>query len=499
MAADKLNILLDMRLALEGFSGIPQEARLLFRNFRMAGQFQVEGLLQTYDQPLSDGLSGGSEAGAEQQEYAAARRLERCANVIISFSGQRRPLMERPFDAVGEFLNLRLKAIQASLDRAPIRLTRFESRFFEDFTWRSLFSKTLPAADFPLVAGADYRVCSMPWKTLQDIGAYSLKWSATPRFPIIDTAGFDVFIGQTPFPGRVAKSTKLVIRYHDAIPVFMPQHITDKAVHQASHFNALMGNIESGAWFACVSESSRQELLRLFPEAADRAVTIHNMLSPHYFMEDSRFDRALSVIETCANLDEPLNGLAREPFRYLLVVSTVEPRKNHSRLLAAWETIKSETDPHLKLVVVGGLGWENDEVIRRFQRWQAQGEVFMLQGVPASGLRVLYRNAAATVCPSLAEGFDYSGVESMRSGGITIASDIPVHREIYDDAAMYFDPYSTAGAVAALNEVLYESGCEQIQARLRDQGQHVSARYLPEKLLPEWLAFLTRITGRVSV
>jgi glycosyltransferase involved in cell wall biosynthesis len=497
MAGKKLNILLDMRLALEGFSGIPQEARLLFRNFRTTGGLHVEGLLQTYDQPLADGLSSGSGAGAEQQKYATARRLERCANVIISFSGQRRALMDRPMGAVGEFMDLRVKAIQASLDLAPIRLTRFEGRFFEDFAWRSLFAKTLPPADFHLVAGADYRICSVPWKTLQDIGAYTLNWSAAPRYPIIDTAGFDVFIGQTPFPGRVANSTKPVIRYHDAIPVFMPQHITDKAVHQASHFNALMGNVESGAWFACVSESSRQELLRLFPEAADRAVTIHNMISPHYFLEDSRFERALSVIETGANQDGPLNGLAREPFRYLLAVSTVEPRKNHIRLLEAWEAIKSEVDPQLKLVVVGGLGWDSDEVIRRLRRWSGQGEVFMLQDVPASGLRALYRHAAATVCPSLAEGFDYSGVESMRSGGIVMASDIPVHREIYDDAAIYFDPYSTAAAVAALKALLYEPGGEQIQARLRKQGQPVSARYLPDRLLPEWLAFLARITGQV--
>jgi len=63
--------------------------------------------------------------------------------------------------------------------------------------------------------------------------------------------------------------------------------------------------------------------------------------------------------------------------------------------------------------------------------------VFLLNNVPADDLRVLYRHAAATVCPSLAEGFDFSGVEAMRCGGVVLASDIPVHREVYQDAAHY--------------------------------------------------------------
>ena len=81
----------------------------------------------------------------------------------------------------------------------------------------------------------------------------------------------------------------------------------------------------------------------------------------------------------------------------------------------------------------------------------------------------------------------------MASGGITIASDIPVHREVYDDAAEYFDPYSTASLVGALKKVLYQSGSEDIRAQMRDRGQEISARYLPERILPQWESFLARV------
>jgi hypothetical protein len=83
----------------------------------------------------------------------------------------------------------------------------------------------------------------------------------------------------------------------------------------------------------------------------------------------------------------------------------------------------------------------------------------------------------------------------MRCGGLVVASDIPVHREVYEDAAEYFDPYSTIGAVTALKKVLYEPDSPQVQERLRLRGEEVSSRYLPEKILPQWEKFLERIVS----
>jgi hypothetical protein len=135
-------------------------------------------------------------------------------------------------------------------------------------------------------------------------------------------------------------------------------------------------------------------------------------------------------------------------------------------------------------------------LLRAFGSWIERGQLFMLSAVPAPDLRVLYRNALATVCPSLGEGFDFSGVEAMRSGGIAIASDIPVHREIYSDAAVYFDPYSTGSLVTALEETLYSpASAKKVQA-MRVRGQKVSGRYLPEVILPKWEDFLASLAGR---
>jgi hypothetical protein len=255
----------------------------------------------------------------------------------------------------------------------------------------------------------------------------------------------------------------------------------------------------------------------MFPQAAERAVTIHNMVSHHYHPQSAPPQRVHGIIRSrLYGLDADAKDLGlspkfltlREqerfyaralgvtPLRYLLAVSTVEPRKNHTRLIAAWEVLKAEVDPDLKLVVVGTLGWDYKQLIKGFRTWIDRGELFMLNAVPSPDLRVLYQHAAATVCPSLGEGFDFSGVEAMRSGGLAIASDIAVHREVYADAAVYFNPYSTASLVEAMKSVVYASDSATVQEELRLAGQEVSARYLPERILPQWQKFLAAVSER---
>jgi hypothetical protein len=162
------------------------------------------------------------------------------------------------------------------------------------------------------------------------------------------------------------------------------------------------------------------------------------------------------------------------------------------RLLAAWDIVRAELTSNLKLVVVGSLGWDCELIMRDFRAAIDQGDAFFLNNVPAMELRVLYRHALVTVCPSLAEGFDYPGIEAMRSGGVVAASDIPVHREIYANAAEYFDPYSTARLVDVLVAMLSHGGAA-LRDNMHQRGDLVSACYLPERIGPQWLAFLERV------
>ena len=144
-----------------------------------------------------------------------------------------------------------------------------------------------------------------------------------------------------------------------------------------------------------------------------------------------------------------------------MMVSTIEPRKNHSRLIAAWNLIRMSVDPDLKLIIVGRPGWSNSDVISSMKSFQERGMLFNVSRVSSAELRQLYGGAEAVVCPSIAEGFDLSGIEAMLAGGAVAASDIPVHREIYKDACEYFSPYSTRQTADAIMKIIDEQECRE--------------------------------------
>jgi len=480
----------DLKPALDGYAGVPQETRLLFAGLRcLSDKFHVEGLLQHGGGPLV------CEIDDVDSHFAPAERILRHSRSVISFYGAgKRDLLAQVIREIGKLTQLFRLRWQARTPR-PVTLGLFDERLFADFIWSRFFSKTLAAEKKSLVTSANYRILRPARRLMYEVGMSAFPLCGKSRFLAVDTSGYDFLLAQMPFPGRVASGTQLVVRYHDAVPILMPHTISDKGFHQASHFYPLRDNVASGACFVCVSEATRQDLLTLFPEAEPRTAVIHNMVSPDYFVEATERAYALRILRTRWHRDEaspaaasfkPGKALIDAP--YLLMVSTLEPRKNHQLLVAAWERLKFTDLPELRLVIVGAPGWDSKPILKSFQPWLDQGDLVHLSNVPSDELRVLYQHAAATICPSVAEGFDYSGVEAMCCGGLVIASDIAVHQEIFQSAAAYFDPYSSEQAAQKIRYLLGKEGAGEANEK-RAAAARVAARFSRESLLPQWEAF----------
>jgi hypothetical protein len=500
MLAEKIKVLVDLKPGLDGYAGIPQETRLLFRGLRSTAEYSTEGLIQHGGRMLKAAIPMCKPA------LSTSRRISLLSRAIVSL--HEKPysnLLEGIADVMGRYFSVNCLRLKAQFGM-PLATEIFESEMFEDFVWRTFFSKTLKPGDKDLITSARYRILKCSRKMLHQVGLRGLKFTSSPNYSTINTRGFDFFVGQTPFPGRVTGGTRLVIRYHDAVPVLMPHTINDKAFHLASHFYSLQDNVKSGAFFSCVSGATRNDLLKIFPEAEPRTTVIPNIVSDEYFVENSNANRVLqivrnrlckttdvktdvSILQTCRTENPGQSGL-----NFLLMVSTIEPRKNHKLLVEAWERLKYTSMPDLKLVVVGAIGWDHATILESFKPWAEAGDLFHLVNVPPSELRVLYRHAAATICPSLAEGFDYSGIEAMRSGGIVVASDIPVHREIYGNASEYFNPYCSDDAAQVLRRVLEGDGAP-IREGLRTAATDIAGRYTQEVVMPKWNDFFRQARG----
>ena len=494
-----LKVLIELRPAFDGHAGIPQEARLLFRGLQGLDDIAVEGLLQSSNLVVEKGLTPTEAANGAV--HGSTQYIDRLSRVVISLqqgaaSNRIEHLRRKVLKLFGP-----LGAALGSVLGFKVALSVFDPTHFKDFVWRALFAKSLPIEDLEITTNAGFRILRWPWSLANALGVATSALGHA-LYPRLDTRGIDLMVVETPYPGRVSRGTQLVVRYHDAIPLLMPHTIKNRGFHRAMHLEALKRNAADGAWFACVSEATRQDLLSLMPGLEGRAVTIPNMISHQFVREQASSSRVPEIIWSRKNRLAPCEGGAPiDPadfedgeLPYLLMVSTIEPRKNHLGLLDAWELLRSAGHEHLNLVFVGALGWEHDAIARRLAPWLVRGGLHLLEDVPATDLRLLYRHARATVCPSFGEGFDFAGVEAMRSGGVVAASDIRVHRDVYGEAAEYFSPYSASEIADGISRVIAPQNAPRRSALIAE-GERVSAQYLPASVLPQWQAFLRSISS----
>lgn len=127
---------------------------------------------------------------------------------------------------------------------------------------------------------------------------------------------------------------------------------------------------------------------------------------------------------------------------YFVIISTIEPRKNHWMLLQLWRRLaelKGREAPIL--VVIGQRGWECENVVDLLER-SAQLKGFVIEKPYCSDqeLATLLHHAQALLFPSFAEGYGLPVMESLAAGVPVIASDLAVFQEIVGDVPDYAHP-----------------------------------------------------------
>jgi glycosyltransferase involved in cell wall biosynthesis len=133
-----------------------------------------------------------------------------------------------------------------------------------------------------------------------------------------------------------------------------------------------------------------------------------------------------------------------EPGRFAVYVSTVEPRKNHQMLVAAWRRLKADgviDARRFKLVFVGREGWMMKSFFAELAADPAFGSsILHLEGLTDDTIRALYAEAAFSLYPSIYEGYGLPPIESMLAGTPVIASSGGAIPEVVGDAGRCLDP-----------------------------------------------------------
>ncbi len=475
---------MDLRPCYEGFAGIPQEARLLFAMFSGFKLRRFAG--------LASGIHFTSRRASQRTPF---ERVLAQTQVLIAQDTKRAHWAFGLDSLLPGFVRRRLFKPYLLLTEA-FRRERLDLKIdpvlFEDFLWTKLFERTLAPGDRPIVQRAEYFATELGHE-------YARALSFLPRTfqRAVESQGWDIFFCATVSPYRISPGTKMLVRYYDALPLLSPHTVGEPWPHALSHGRMLQRNMHDGAIFYCDSEPVRGDLLRLFPEAEKRVHTIPVTIAPEYH-PDVRPERDLRTILSRRRSPATASRTTAAPPsplpRLFMAVSTLEPRKNYLKLFHAFELAQRMTRQPIQLLIVANPGWRSETELTELKRLVAEG-AFHVSGVPLSELRTLYSMSHCVVAPSRAEGFDYSGVEAMGCGTPVLASDIPVHRWVYGEAAEYVDAYdetAMARKIAMIAELPREEGK---LAEMRERGLAQARLYRPDALAPRWHEALEAVAG----
>lgn len=289
---------------------------------------------------------------------------------------------------------------------------------------------------------------------------------------------------------RARASIVYVPLVFDLIPLIEPSWFMGSLVRDyRAWFKSLLHSADG---YLVISQATRQDLM---DKATEQELHIPADAVPVVPLDGNFRQDAADV----AALHE-IYGLY--PQAYVLLVSTLEPRKNHMGAFQAWiqlaETLDEATLPHL--VCVGGRGWLNDDVHQMLRdNAKLQDMVHILHGVPDDKLAMLYEHCLFALYPSFYEGWGLPVSEALSYGKVPAISAVSSLPEAGGRFARYFDPYDASSIAATVNTLLDAKFRHAAEATIRDSYEPRTWQQIAQDLLKKTQTVTPRILDSLPV
>lgn len=256
---------------------------------------------------------------------------------------------------------------------------------------------------------------------------------------------------------------KSVIAIHDLGYIDLPQYVDKKNRKFLEKF--VPYSIKRADHIITISEYSKQQVMK------------------HFSVDENKISIVMPAIDskdyyprTKAEV-EKVKKLYKLPKNYLLFVSTLEPRKNVTGLLDAFAALPIEIQNQYPLILVGGKGWADEEILERLERYKNL-PIIRPGYVNDEYMASLYSGATALVFPTNYEGFGMPPLEAMACGTPVITSSTTSLPEVVGSAAISIDPSNTKEITKAIETLVSDKG---LQRKLSAKGLKQARKFSWEK------------------
>ncbi len=263
----------------------------------------------------------------------------------------------------------------------------------------------------------------------------------------------DVFLSTDGY-GSLRAPVPTVLVMHDLAFEHFPEQIPFLPCRFLQYFAPKYA--QKAQHIATVSHYSKQDLVKRYGISPSKITVTPNAAS-NVFQPIASPKRKAEIQVQYAQGEE-----------YFLFVGAIHPRKNLSKLLAAFDSFKKRTGASTKFLIAGRKAWNSHEALNTYETMVFQEEVVFLGRLDLSVLIEVIGSALALTFPSVFEGFGLPVLEAMHCDVPVITSNVSSMPEVAGEAALLVNPFEVESIVGALCKIHEQA---EIKQQLIEKGR----------------------------
>lgn len=284
--------------------------------------------------------------------------------------------------------------------------------------------------DWQLYSPGDFSAGHLPANVTKHISPWPKYWTQLRLpFDLYKTKPDILFMPIQQLPGLRPKKMKTVAVVHDLAFHKFPSAFTYKDWVLLHMFTAKA--VREADSIIAVSASTANDIGYYYGRSEGVHVVHHGVNTEKFHvMTDAEKELGWSkLLHQYPNINKP----------YILYVGQIQPRKNIAGLVSAFEILK-QTDKDLMLVVAGGHGWKQQEIVNKIKHSPVKDSIVLTGAVPDELLPALYAHAEVFALVSFYEGFGMPLLEAFACGTPVVTGNTSCLPEIAGDSAILVDP-----------------------------------------------------------
>jgi len=268
----------------------------------------------------------------------------------------------------------------------------------------------------------------------------------------------------------VSKKCKLVLTVHDISFTLFPNFFT----------------LKQRLWHKVIRP--KKQFLRANMIIVPSANTKRD-LSDYYGVNPEK----IKIIYPGLSLQKTENDISKKynlPQKYFLFLGTIEPRKNITGMIDAFEKCYSSLKNPCSLVIAGAGGWKNKEVYQRAAASPIREKIKIIGYIQPEEKYSLYSKAEIFIYPSFYEGFGFPVLEAMSAGVPVITSNRSSLPEIGGQAVYYINPNNPLSIAEGMTRI---ANNENIGRFFKEKGLIQVEKFKWRNAASEWLNTINQI------